>query len=156
MTEETFGSVLRQLMKDKKITHAALARSVGVHRTTITDYVNDKYLPDTEKFNRIHQVIPDKVLYDKFFSVVEPNARKQKELVSKEGTYNFYKAKLEKALEITTSIGVDKSDEEYQIIARALLFTLTEMSKNNITLLSPELYSKYKKVYEKYEKYLNI
>ena len=96
MSKETFGTILGKLMRERDISQASLSRSVGVHRTTIGDYVHDKYLPTEETFNRIHQVITDKELYDAFFAATKPQDRKNKPLISDtnntEKTYNFYTA----------------------------------------------------------------
>jgi len=96
MATETFGSILRRLMKEKKITHKALSQLAGVHRTTITDYVNERRLPPEETFRRIHQAIPDKELYDAYFEAVSPKERANKPLIpnkeTNNDTYNFYKA----------------------------------------------------------------
>lgn len=89
----TFCELLRARMDSAKITQSSLGRSIGVHRTTVSDYLHDKYLPNEETFRRIHQIFPDKELYDCYFSEVNgAEPRKNKPLIPEATPYNFYKA----------------------------------------------------------------
>ena len=172
--DETFGATLKRIMKSKNITHAALARAVGVHRTTITDYANDKYLPDEEKFHRIHQVIPDKELYDAFFAATKPKERKNKSLISdsKDKIYNYYKAQVEdtkKASDFVSDIldelkkseiasdSIDElsTDQEKMLIAHLLVYIISMLEEEGLAVIAPNDYQAYKKLYEKYEQYIN-
>lgn len=177
----SFGTTLKQAMKEKKLTHAAVARSVGCHRTTITDYANDKYLPSEETFHRIHQLIPDKALYDAFFAAVKPKDRKNKELISEGKAYNYFTAKdedikesadqqptedqvidtnKERLIKAVTSIPKedaeakkfvdDLSDADKQYIAHALVFIIAYFEDQGLTVLAPDAYLAYQKLFDNY------
>lgn len=150
----TFGSTLKELMKSKKITHAALGRSVGVHRTTIGDYVNDKYLPTEETFHRIHQVIPDKELYDAFFAATKPKDRKVKPLIQPVTSYNFYKAKEDVVTETRNFINAAKEEYNNNLIAHALAYVVSTYETENLMSIAPNDYESYKALLDTYRKYL--
>lgn len=45
----TFGSILEELRKDRNMTQKELAEVIYVTSGTISNYENDRYLPDIEK-----------------------------------------------------------------------------------------------------------
>lgn len=45
----TFGNILEELRKDKKLTQKELSDVIYVTTGTISNYENDRYLPDIEK-----------------------------------------------------------------------------------------------------------
>lgn len=45
----TFGSILEELRKDRKMTQKELSEVIYVTTGTISNYENDRYLPDIEK-----------------------------------------------------------------------------------------------------------
>lgn len=45
----TFGSILEELRKDRKMTQKELSEVIFVTTGTISNYENDRYLPDIEK-----------------------------------------------------------------------------------------------------------
>lgn len=45
----TFGSILEELRKDRNMTQKELAEAIYVTSGTISNYENDRYLPDIEK-----------------------------------------------------------------------------------------------------------
>lgn len=179
----TFGSVLKQIMKEKKITHAALARAIGCHRTTITDYANDKYLPSEETFHRIHQVITDKALYDAFFAAVKPKERKNKDLISEGKAYNYFTAKEENIstkekesdlsenednlIKAAASVPEDEesakkfvdslSESDKKYIAHAIVFILAHFDEHGFNVLAPDAYAAYQNLYNNiFSKYVSL
>lgn len=161
----TFAETLRRLMKEKGITHKALSSTVGVHRTTITDYVNSRRLPPEEVFHRIHQVLPDKELYDAYFAETRPKDRKNKPLISADNSvYNYYAAKQENLDEINRNLDLilkkygekvaEKQDKDEYYIAHALMYLVNFMQHENLNKLFPTDYIRYVKLLEKYNKYI--
>lgn len=147
----TFGELLKQRMIDAKITQTALGRSVGVHRTTISDYILDKYLPTEESFHRIHQVFPDKELYDAYFTAVKgTQPRKNKQIIPEATPYNYYKAITEKVgpNQEDSKSGTDDDDDKYIICA--LKYMLNHFKFNNIDQIAPGDYMKYQMIFNKY------
>ena len=45
----TFGNILEELRKDRKMTQKELSEVIYVTTGTISNYENDRYLPDIEK-----------------------------------------------------------------------------------------------------------
>jgi len=149
-----FGPLLRQKMSDKKISMKGLGKVVGVHRTTISDYASGKYLPKEETFHRIHQVIPDKDLYDSYFKAVSKSEpRKNKQIIPEPSAYNYYKAEEESIVNNDTplkdtagtiTVNISISDKEY--ISRALKFTL-DYFEGVGKFLAPTDYENYHRLY---------
>ena len=161
----TFAETLRRLMKENNITHKALSSTVGVHRTTITDYVNGRRLPPEETFHRIHQVLTDKELYDAYFAEARPAERKNKPLIDSSGcVYNYYKAKQEKLSDINETLGLilqkyeekvaEKRTTDEYYIGHALVYLIEFMQRENLSKLFPTDYIRYVKLLEQYSKYL--
>lgn len=150
----TFGELLKQRMIDAKITQTALGRSVGVHRTTISDYILDKYLPTEETFHRIHQVFPDKELYDTYFTAVKgTQPRKNKQMIPEATPYNYYKAITEKVGLNQEDIKTDtkaETDDDDKYIIRALQYMLNHFKFNNIDQIAPGDYMRYQTIFNKY------
>lgn len=156
-----FSDLLKQKLAEKKITMKGLGKIVGVHRTTISDYVSGKYLPKEETFHRIHQVIPDKDLYDSYFEAVsKTEPRKNKNIIPEATAYNFYKAEEEKVTkadevaniklpEVKTS-NISTLDKEY--IACALKFVIEYYEKVGLDTLAVQDYVNYKELYEEFSK----
>lgn len=157
-----FGPLLKQKMTDKKISMKSLGKVAGVHRTTISDYAAGKYLPKEETFHRIHQVIPDKDLYDSYFKAVSKSEpRKNKQIIPEASAYNYYKAETEdatkaaevicKALSESKTSNISTLDKEY--IACALKLVLNYFNDNDIMKqLAPSDYANYVRLYEEYSK----
>lgn len=159
-----FGETLQKLMKAKKITHKALGSAIGVHRTTIGDYVNGRSVPNEENFHRIHQVIPDKELYDAYFAVTKPKDRKNKPLINESVTYNYYTAENDSAEDVkdfveraisTHEIVIRNNLEENKLIAHALVYVVAAFEEEGLQALAPNDYLAYKILVEKYKPYLN-
>lgn len=180
----TFGELLKQRMDSAtpRVTQTALGKIVGVHRTTISDYVLNKYLPTEETFRRIHQVFPDKELYEAYFAAVgKPvTEHKPKRIIPENKTYNHYAAKFEQEVEQEAAeekakaaafmseagpIGdmrrklfqmEQKTTAEVTLhreyIARALKYAIESMEKDGTASLCPRDYNTYKELYKKYAK----
>lgn len=147
----TFGELLKQRMIDAKITQTALGRSVGVHRTTISDYILDKYLPTEESFHRIHQVFPDKELYDAYFTAVKGSQpRKNKQMIPEAAPYNYYKAITEKVGPNQENVKFETDDDDDKYIICALKYMLNHFKFNNIDQIAPGDYMKYQMIFNKY------
>lgn len=147
-----FGPLLKQKMTDKKISMKSLGKVAGVHRTTISDYAAGKYLPKEETFHRIHQVIPDKDLYDSYFRAVSKSEpRKNKQIIPEPSAYNYYKAEEESIVNNDTTgtpiVSISISDKEY--ISRALKFTL-DYFEGVGKFLAPTDYENYHRLYEEF------
>lgn len=50
---QNFGKNLDQKLKETRITRVELAEAIGVTRTTIWNYINNKRRPDMETFAKI-------------------------------------------------------------------------------------------------------
>jgi len=151
-----FGKLLKERMVNHKpkITQSSLGRTVGVHRTTISDYIAGKYLPSEETFHRIHQVFPDIELYTAYFDEVEPEQpRKNKPLINNTESYNYFKAgKDNPSTSVINSITkmVDDTDKEY--IKKALAFIIDYMKEAKVDKLAPRDYAMYVELFDKYSK----
>ena len=151
-----FGTLLSAKMQSKKISRSELGKIVGIHRTTISDYILGKYLPKEEIFYRIHQVFPDKDLYDAYFTAVNPTSkmRKQKQLIPVATPYNYYKAEAElmKAAEARgkSAQAVPKDNEENKYIFLALDYMVRHFEATGMHIYAPSDYAAYKKLKEKY------
>ena len=152
-----FGSILKDKMADKKVSMTGLGKIVGVHRTTISDYILGKHLPKEETFHRIHQVFPDKDLYDAYFSAVkETEPRKNKQIIPEVSSYNYYAAENTKAAECIAKklyeadkiIKQNVSDDVY--IAIALREMINRFEQSGMDKFAPKDYAAYKKLYESY------
>jgi len=160
--DNEFGALLRQKLTERKISMKSLGKVAGVHRTTISDYTVGKYLPKEETFHRIHQVIPDKDLYDSYFSAVSKSEpRKNKQMIPETNSYNYYKAETEnatkaaevicKALNESKTSNISTLDKEY--IARSLKFVIRYFDENSIIKeLAPNDYANYVRLYKEYSK----
>ena len=147
MDDNSFGELLLERIKSAKTSRAGLGRTIGVHRTTVSDYVSGKYLPTEETFHRIHQVFPDKELYEAYFEAIgkPTTSNRPRCMISNAKPYNYYKAETE---ELVSSNAKDTSDTEY--IKRALRFTITHLKLNGLDILAPNDYEKYVSIYNKY------
>lgn len=149
---EEFGNILKKRIEDKKISRSALGKAVGVHRTTISDYILGKYLPKEEVFHRIHQVFPDKELYDAYFKAVRTQEpRPNKNLIPNAEAYNFYKAEEEPVVngdpikDLTSKKSVTLNDK---YIMYSLRHTLSYMAKEGLDELCPTDFAIYESMYK--------
>lgn len=151
-----FGTLLKDKMDSAKVSMTGLGKVVGVHRTTISDYILGKHLPKEETFHRIHQVFPDKDLYDAYFRVVKNNEpRKNKQMIPGAETYNYYEAKNETISKendsnSTAPVVLSTLDKEY--IAKALKYTIDSFEKAGMREVAAVEYSIYKTIYNKFRK----
>lgn len=159
MTDNTeFRELLDKRIKEAKTSRSALGRVVGVHRTTISDYIAGKYLPTEETFHRIHQVFPDKELYEAYFKAVgKPvTENKPKCMISDAKPYNYYKAQVDDIKAEDASKNSEKPKEviedENAYIRRALKFTIEYLLQMKADQLVPKEYELYKKLLEKYSR----
>lgn len=156
---EEFGALLKQRIKESKSSMSSLGRAVGVHRTTISDYILGKYLPKEETFHRIHQVYPDRELYDAYFKAAKTQEpRPNKNLIPNAEAYNFYKA--EDDTIVHTSIGDLKSTKSATLnnkyIMYSLKHTLIYMTKEGLDKLCPTDFAIYESIYkEMWDKFKN-
>lgn len=153
-TSNEFGELLHAKMRQKEISMTALGKTIGVHRTTISDYTSGKYLPKEETFHRIHQVIPDKELYDAYLRAVnQGEPRKNKQLIPEATPYNYYKADAEdmKAAEevFKKSSTSSTSDDTYIYIALSQMVTFFE--ETNLCSFAPTDYAAYLRLKEQYK-----
>jgi len=155
-----FGNLLKEKMEEKKISMTGLGKIVGVHRTTISDYILGKHLPKEETFHRIHQVFPDKDLYDAYFRAVEATEpRKNKQLIPEAAPYNYYKAETEniKAAEhickqlVEAKAIKDAATSDDTYIAIALTHMVSLFEQTNMSIYAPTDYSAYKRLKEQYQ-----
>lgn len=149
-----FGSLLKAKMDARGISMSRLGKTVGVHRTTISDYIYGKHLPKEETFHRIHQVITDKDLYDAYFRAVKAGEpRKNKQLIPEATPYNYYKADAEamKAAEdvFKKSSTSSTSDDAYIYIALSQMVTFFE--ETNLCSFAPTDYAAYLRLKEQYQ-----
>lgn len=148
---EEFGAILKRRIKDSNSTMTALGRTVGVNRTTISDYTRGKYIPKEEVFHRIHQVFPDKELYDAYFKAARTQEpRPNKNLIPEVETYNFYKAEEEKVT--TNSIADLKSIKSATLNDKYIMYsikhTLAYMKKERLDELCPADFAIYEEIYK--------
>ena len=149
MKDNTFGKLLEKRIEDAGTSRTALGRTVGVHRTTISDYINGKNLPKEETFHRIHQVFPDKELYDAYFNAVKATEpRRNKQIIPGAEPYNWYKAITEKV--DTNKAKRNESDEDRKYIALALHFLINDLIEKKMDIFAPNDYAKYVELYNKY------
>lgn len=154
-----FGSLLKAKMDARGISMSRLGKTVGVHRTTISDYIYGKHLPKEETFHRIHQVITDKDLYDAYFRAVKSGEpRKNKQLIPEATPYNYYQAEAEhmKAENIRKQLNEAKaikaaatSDDTY--IAIALTHMVDLFEQTDMSIYAPTDYAAYKRLKEQYQ-----
>ena len=52
-----FGSELKRIRKEKKITQAELAEMVGVHTGTVSHWENGRQMPDTATMQRVAEFL---------------------------------------------------------------------------------------------------
>lgn len=150
-----FGSILKNKMEEKKVSMTGLGKIVGVHRTTISDYILGKHIPKEETFHRIHQVFPDKDLYDAYFKAVkEAEPRKNRQIIPEATTYNYYAAENTECCQNKKSNESDPclcpSDSEH--IAKALHFMIELFEMSGMDEFAPKDYATYKALYERYSK----
>ena len=148
---EEFGAILKRRIKDSNSTMTALGRTVGVNRTTISDYTRGKYIPKEEIFHRIHQVFPDKELYDAYFRAARTQEpRPNKNLIPNAEAYNFYKAKDEKVTSnpIADLNSMKSATLNDKYIMYSLKHTLSYMAKEGLDELCPTDFAIYESMYK--------
>lgn len=157
---EEFGALLKQRIKESKSSMSSLGRAVGVHRTTISDYILGKYLPKEETFHRIHQVYPDRELYDAYFKAARTQEpRPNKNLIPNAEAYNFYKAEDDTVVhnpieDLTTTKSPTLNDRNDRYIMNSIKHTLQYMTKEGLAELCPTDFAIYEEIYkELYDKF---
>ena len=84
----TFGNILEELRKDRKMTQKELSEVIYVTTGTISNYENDRYLPDIEKLIMLADYF--NVTIDYFLG---------------RASYNLNPDTFEKPIDTTTTIG---------------------------------------------------
>lgn len=153
---KTFGMLLKERIDNSNSSRTSLGRTIGVHRTTVSDYILDKYLPKEEVFHRIHQVFPDKELYDAYFKAVRTQEpRPNKNLIPEVESYNYYKAEddiANPARDLRPSKSATLNSDRY--VMYSIKHTLQYMMKEGLNELCPADFAVYEKIYkELYDKF---
>lgn len=154
-SDNLFGELLLERIKSAKTSRTAFGRTIGVHRTTVSDYILGKYLPTEETFHRIHQVFPDEELYNAYFNAVRSTEpRKNKHMIPNTESYNYYKAEIDKPVAeyINTVANSIRDDLDREYITMALKFTLDYLKETGARDIAPSDYKIYKQLYEKYSR----
>lgn len=84
----TFGNILEELRKDRKMTQKELLEVIYVTTGTISNYENDRYLPDIEKL----------IMLADYFNVTI-------DYLLGRASYNLNPDTFEKPIDTTTTIG---------------------------------------------------
>lgn len=84
----TFGNILEELRKDRKMTQKELSEVIYVTTGTISNYENDRYLPDIEKL----------IMLADYFNVTI-------DYLLGRASYNLNPDTFEKPIDTTTTIG---------------------------------------------------
>lgn len=84
----TFGNILEELRKDRKMTQKELSEVIYVTTGTISNYENDRYLPDIEKL----------IMLADYFNVTI-------DYLLGRASYNLNPDAFEKPIDTTTTIG---------------------------------------------------
>ena len=84
----TFGNILEELRKDRKMTQKELSEAIYVTTGTISNYENDRYLPDIEKL----------IMLADYFNVTI-------DYLLGRASYNLNPDTFEKPIDTTTTIG---------------------------------------------------
>lgn len=84
----TFGNILEELRKDRKMTQKKLSEVIYVTTGTISNYENDRYLPDIEKL----------IMLADYFNVTI-------DYLLGRASYNLNPDTFEKPIDTTTTIG---------------------------------------------------
>ena len=84
----TFGNILEELRKDRKMTQKELSEVIYVNTGTISNYENDRYLPDIEKL----------IMLADYFNVTI-------DYLLGRASYNLNPDTFEKPIDTTTTIG---------------------------------------------------
>lgn len=84
----TFGNILEELRKDRKMTQKELSEIIYVTTETISNYENDRYLPDIEKL----------IMLADYFNVTI-------DYLLGRASYNLNPDTFEKPIDTTTTIG---------------------------------------------------
>ena len=84
----TFGNILEELRKDRKMTRKELSEVIYVTTGTISNYENDRYLPDIEKL----------IMLADYFNVTI-------DYLLGRASYNLNPDTFEKPIDTTTTIG---------------------------------------------------
>lgn len=84
----TFGNILEELRKDRKMTQKELSEVIYVTTETISNYENDRYLPDIEKL----------IMLADYFNVTI-------DYLLGRASYNLNPDTFEKPIDTTTTIG---------------------------------------------------
>lgn len=84
----TFGNILEELHKDRKMTQKELSEVIYVTTGTISNYENDRYLPDIEKL----------IMLADYFNVTI-------DYLLGRASYNLNPDTFEKPIDTTTTIG---------------------------------------------------
>lgn len=55
--KKTFGENLQEVLHENKVSHLWLSTQTGIHKSSISWYVNDAVLPDAEKLGKIAEAL---------------------------------------------------------------------------------------------------
>ena len=120
MTKEDFSKHLSNLLEERGLSQADLAKLTGIRASTISDWINGKYFPKQDKrllVARVLNIPPDR-LYA--LDEDEPPA---------EGDY--WKDKYKELKELSTSI-VDRMDDDGVALSKGDVNTLLELLRLEI------------------------
>ena len=120
MTKEDFSKHLSNLLEERGLSQADLAKLTGIRASTISDWINGKYFPKQDKrllVARVLNIPPDR-LYA--LDEDEPPA---------EGDY--WKDKYKELKELSTSI-VDRMDDDGVALSKGDVYTLLELLRLEI------------------------
>ena len=134
----TFGDTLREILKEQNMTQQDLASRINTHRTTISEYVNNKRIPDSETFQHIFYILPYSSLADAYSRLTDSQLE---DISSSPFT--------------TREIVIRNNKEENKLIAHALVYVVAAFEEEGLQALAPNDYWSYKILVEKYKPYLN-
>lgn len=133
----TFGEILKELMQKDDLTQSRLGYMIGVSRSTISDYVTGKRLPNFEVFNELQSIFNSDALFNAWNNEInEPEDIP---------TIPF----------TTREIVIRNNLEENKLIAHALVYVVAAFEEEGLQALAPNDYWAYKILVEKYKPYLN-
>lgn len=133
----TFGEILKELMQKDDLTQSRLGYMIGVSRSTISDYVTGKRLPNFEVFNELQSIFNSDALFNAWNNEInEPEDIPTTPFTTRE-------------------IVIRNNLEENKLIAHALVYVVAAFKEEGLQALAPNDYLAYKILVEKYKPYLN-
>lgn len=120
MTKEDFSKHLSNLLEERGLSQADLAKLTGIRASTISDWINGKYLPKQDKRLLIAKVL--KISFTRLFALDEGEP-------STEGDY--WKDKYKELKELSTSV-VDRMDDDGVELSKGDVNVLLELLRLEI------------------------